>query len=750
MLQRYLCLIFVLFSFLGKAQNIRGAGWALDFDGTDSVQVGSDYSQMTYPLSIAVWIRPNAGSGPEQTIFCSSDLSGVYQGWWFQVNSANRLSLSFGDGMGVGNPAFSRNGLAPFPSLQAGRWYHLAGVMRGPQDMSLYLNGNPLTVTYQGTGGNAMATNNSNGTIGQNTYNNWNLDAQIDELSIWDRDLSTAEVRDLMCAKLAGNEPGLRGYYRFDTANGGTLRDYSAQGNNGNLAGPPVWIPSSAPVGDRSNWNYLGNPAIEFSPNIDSAVATLNGTGDPGLHVYMVDQRPFPLPVSNAVPTSVNHYLGVFCADPNRSYNLRYYLMPPLTLNNTYGLARRPNNVAATWTALPPRNNPFIALNNRAAPEQLVIISDCPNYNPLPRDTTVCDSVRFNLNPSWTNITWNDGSTAASRAFQNPGTYWFDASDPANSCPVSDTVELRIINTATVDPLPDDTLVCGQGSVVLNAFGPNIEDYQWSNGSSDSATTFFTPGIKWVQVFFGGGCSVRDSILVRLSPEIEPLEKDTFLLCENQAVPLSVSTLDFINVLWSNGSSNFSTSYNTLGQHWVRAEKEDGCIESDTFYLQPGLGVDSLQLFADTLYCVDEPFVLRVPSPDIEVRWPNGSDSTYLVNRPQTIRVELSDGCRTVTEFFDVEPINCACDVIMPDAFTPNGDGLNDDFGPVSRCVYLEYELEIFNRWGLLVFSSQDPQERFDGTLNGEALAQGVYVYRLQYQTERSEGRRRGALTLVR
>lgn len=69
----------------------------------------------------------------------------------------------------------------------------------------------------------------------------------------------------------------------------------------------------------------------------------------------------------------------------------------------------------------------------------------------------------------------------------------------------------------------------------------------------------------------------------------------------------------------------------------------------------------------------------------------------------------------------------------IPNTFTPNGDGLNDTFG-ISGEAIKDFNLQIFNRWGQLVFQSGNPNERWDGSFNGEKVPQGVYVYRLSAQ----------------
>lgn len=66
-----------------------------------------------------------------------------------------------------------------------------------------------------------------------------------------------------------------------------------------------------------------------------------------------------------------------------------------------------------------------------------------------------------------------------------------------------------------------------------------------------------------------------------------------------------------------------------------------------------------------------------------------------------------------------------------PNAFTPNGDGINDTWRPINNVVDIDrYELEIYDRWGRVVFSSTDPFQEWDGTAGGSLVPLGVYAYR--------------------
>jgi gliding motility-associated-like protein len=72
--------------------------------------------------------------------------------------------------------------------------------------------------------------------------------------------------------------------------------------------------------------------------------------------------------------------------------------------------------------------------------------------------------------------------------------------------------------------------------------------------------------------------------------------------------------------------------------------------------------------------------------------------------------------------------------MFFPNAFTPNGDGLNDEFKPVTNYIDIQYfSLSIFNRWGALVYQTNDLSKGWDGTFNGEYCQAGAYVYKIAY-----------------
>ena len=89
--------------------------------------------------------------------------------------------------------------------------------------------------------------------------------------------------------------------------------------------------------------------------------------------------------------------------------------------------------------------------------------------------------------------------------------------------------------------------------------------------------------------------------------------------------------------------------------------------------------------------------------------------------------------------------------VFFPTGFTPNGDNLNDDWG-MSNVVFLgEFvSLQVFDKWGGELFNSENSSRRWDGTLKGEDLMPGIYVYQFHYTCNGEEKRKTGSVAMIR
>jgi len=142
---------------------------------------------------------------------------------------------------------------------------------------------------------------------------------------------------------------------------------------------------------------------------------------------------------------------------------------------------------------------------------------------------------------------------------------------------------------------------------------------------------------------------------------------------------------------------------------------------------------DLAAVFSDTLVTCADSVVLSHPFSE-DVEW-NGQSipQPWVIRSPGMYTVSAPVCQRAETFTFTVEFTDCDCTWFMPNIFSPNGDGINDGFGPAGECIVREYSLQIFDRWGQLVFESRDPNISWDGRRQDRPVPTGVYVYRWQY-----------------
>jgi gliding motility-associated-like protein len=81
----------------------------------------------------------------------------------------------------------------------------------------------------------------------------------------------------------------------------------------------------------------------------------------------------------------------------------------------------------------------------------------------------------------------------------------------------------------------------------------------------------------------------------------------------------------------------------------------------------------------------------------------------------------------------EIKP-DCVSKSFIPTAFSPNGDGLNDVFRP-TLINFEDYKLQVYNRWGELLYESKDVKAGWDGTFRGNPVQDGVYTYIMRYKT---------------
>jgi gliding motility-associated-like protein len=122
-----------------------------------------------------------------------------------------------------------------------------------------------------------------------------------------------------------------------------------------------------------------------------------------------------------------------------------------------------------------------------------------------------------------------------------------------------------------------------------------------------------------------------------------------------------------------------------------------------------------------------------------------------LTEIPVKLFVETIHGCTDSAEsIFIIEDVTT---VYVPSAFTPNNDGINDMFGPVMTGIIVDdFHFTVFNRWGEMIFETDNPSEHWDGSYRNSEAKPDTYTWQLTYRSNNSlrKGRQSGTITLVR
>lgn len=108
----------------------------------------------------------------------------------------------------------------------------------------------------------------------------------------------------------------------------------------------------------------------------------------------------------------------------------------------------------------------------------------------------------------------------------------------------------------------------------------------------------------------------------------------------------------------------------------------------------------------------------------------------------------IQRGNNSITSMSNYTEVIPPLSIYIPNAFTPNGDGINDAFGVKGEGIR-NYHLYVYNRWGEVVFESTNPKQQWDGNYAGNPVEQGVYVYQV-FASGLGKNSRTGSVTLVR
>lgn len=207
---------------------------------------------------------------------------------------------------------------------------------------------------------------------------------------------------------------------------------------------------------------------------------------------------------------------------------------------------------------------------------------------------------------------------------------------------------------------------------------------------------------------------------------------------------------------WSTGAGSRQISVPAPGEYQVSVTT--GCFTViETFRVVPGeLPAVAIAHEPFDDFCAALPITLSAtPAGADTLYWSNAETGTSIViERGGRYTVTVENTCGTATATLDFPEKEC-CRIYVPSAFSPNDDGVNDVFGiGVFQCPFAEFQLQIFSRWGELIFDIRDPGGTWNGKSGSKDRPAGVYAWTITYGLSNDPQQRkrveRGDLTLLR
>jgi gliding motility-associated-like protein len=320
---------------------------------------------------------------------------------------------------------------------------------------------------------------------------------------------------------------------------------------------------------------------------------------------------------------------------------------------------------------------------------------------------------------------------------------------------------------------PADSLICKGGQAQLYASGGN--SYSWTPAtpltdaaSPDPIATLYAPTKFYLSVADVNNCVEQDSLYVAIRPIPTYSAPPDESMCagfgvkitsengpgyvyswspdaglDNPSTPSPVAspaqtssyTLNISDSICPGYDSSFTVTVIVDPSPLVTAKKDNDVDCS----------VHSAQLHADGA-------LFYSWSPAIGLNSPGSSAPVATIDSTTTYIVKGtgSNGCYAYDSVTVAVTATGANTFVVPNAFTPNGDGHNDCFGVQHwGDVQLE-EMEIYNRLGMRVFSTRNPSDCWDGTYHGQPQSTGGYSYVIRAHTYCGEITKTGILMLIR
>jgi gliding motility-associated-like protein len=405
--------------------------------------------------------------------------------------------------------------------------------------------------------------------------------------------------------------------------------------------------------------------------------------------------------------------------------------------------------------------------NGCTAPSTVVVNSNTttPNSNAGSAQTLTCTATSVTLNGSSTTtgatFSWSgagivSGGSTSTPTVNTAGTYTLTVTDPSNGCSATSTAS---VNTAAGVPNSNagtaQTLTCTATSVTLNGSSTTSGvTYNWSGSGIISGGTTSSPVVNTAGTYTltvtnpSNGCNAASTVVVNNStaaPNANAGSNQT-MACSAATTSLNgTSTTSGAAFNWSgpgivSGGNTNNATVNAIGTYTLTVtDPSNGCTSTSTVTVSPATPI-TVNAGSDATVTLGSSAALEASgaasyswSPSAGLSCTNCPNPIVTPTETTTYCVTGTDGSCTDNDCVTIEvKVPCVTnkDLGVPNAFSPNNDGNNDEFclQGWSECMK-GFNIIIFDRWGEKVFESSESNFCWNGTFRGRTLDPAVFVY---------------------